>query len=117
MMSGRSRASEKGVLARESCLVDEPDRSRHGVEHPQAFDVTVEQARQLRIRGERLENLDEREIGDPFAVGQAASAQNDRVLVLGQKLVHEPRLADSGGAEQREQMARLVSDRPRVGLP
>src|SRR6266550_5942212 len=108
---------KKGVLTREGCLLDEPDRRRNGVEHPPAFEVTVEQACELVIRRERLEDLDEREVGDSFAVRQAASPQNDRVLVLGEKLVNESRLADPSRPEQREQVARLVSYCTGVGLP
>src|SRR6266550_5653272 len=108
---------KKGVLTREGCLVNEPNRGRNGVEHPSAFDVTVEQASELLIRCERLEDLDEREVGDSFAVRQAASPQNDRVLVLCEKLVNESRLADPSRPEQREQVARLVSYGTGVGLP
>ena len=57
------------------------------------------------------EDLDQRPVGDVLAVGEAARAQHvGRVADVRDELGHEARLADAGGPEQREQMARALRD-------
>ena len=54
------------------------------------------------------ENLDERPVGDPLAVGQAAAAQDVRGVEALEEVCDETRLPDPGGAEKREQTARAI---------
>ena len=56
---------------------------------------------------ELLQHLDHRPVRDPLAVGKAA-ATDDRRLDRGQKLRREPRLADAGIADDRDQLATLL---------
>ena len=53
---------------------------------------------------ELLQHLDDRPVGDPLAVGEAAAA-DDRRLDRSQELRGEPRLADAGVADDRDQLA------------
>ena len=54
---------------------------------------------------ELLDDLDRGPVGDPLAVGQAASA-DDRCVDVGEELLREARLADARRPEDREQGAR-----------
>ena len=56
---------------------------------------------------ELLQHLDDRPVGDPLAVGQAAAA-DDRRLDRARQLRGEPRLADAGIADDRDQLAALL---------
>ena len=56
---------------------------------------------------ELLQHLDDRPVGDPLAVGQAAAA-DDRRLDRRQSLRDEPGLADAGIADDRDQLAALL---------
>ena len=58
-------------------------------------------------RVELLQHLDDRPVGDPLPVGEAAAA-DDRRLDRGQRLRGEPRLADAGIADDRHQLAALL---------
>ena len=60
-------------------------------------------------RHELLDDLRHRPVADPLAVGEAAAADDGRVHA-GEELLREPRLADAGRAEDREQVARAVAD-------
>ena len=53
---------------------------------------------------ELLQHLDDRPVGDPLAVGEAAAADDGR-LDRGQNLRDQPRLADAGIADDRHQLA------------
>ena len=58
------------------------------------------------------ERLHERPPGQPVAVGQAAAGRDGRRAVDRlQDLGHQARLADPGGAEHGEQLARAIGDR------
>ena len=59
------------------------------------------------FRSELLEHLDRRPVGDPFSVREAATA-DDGCVDIGEELCGKPRLADSGGAEDRDEVARAV---------
>jgi hypothetical protein len=63
----------------------------------------------IRLRSELQHDLDERPVGDPFAVGEAARANGSRVGRL-DKVQDEARLADACRAEQGEQLARPLRD-------
>ena len=53
------------------------------------------------IRTEQLlQHLDDGEVGDALAVGEAAAAYDERAVELGQQLIDETRFADPGSAEQ-----------------
>ncbi len=56
---------------------------------------------------ELLQHLDDRPVGDPLAVGEAAAA-NDRRLEAVQKLGGQPGLADTGVAYDRHELAALL---------
>ena len=57
---------------------------------------------------ELLQRLDYRPERDPVAVVQAAAADHGRIDA-GEKLGHQPRFADAGCAEEREQIARTFA--------
>ena len=57
----------------------------------------------LRDAGGLPHDLSERVVGDALAVREASPPQ-DRGVRVGEELAHEPRLADPGRAEQREQV-------------
>jgi len=54
--------------------------------------------------GELLDHLDDRPVGDPFAVGQAATS-DDASLDRCKRLRHEPRLAHPRVAHDRHELA------------
>ena len=58
-----------------------------------------------------FDHLDHRPVGDPLAVGQAAAAHDPR-LDRGERLRHQPRLADAGVADDRHQLAALLALAP-----
>ena len=62
-----------------------------------------------------LHHLDNRPVGDPLAIGQAAAADESRVDLL-QRLHHEPRLAYSRIPHDRDEFAARTSQRtiPRI---
>ncbi len=65
-----------------------------------------------------IEDLDERPVGDALAVREAAPAQDvGRVADSLEEVGDEPRLADAGRAEEREEPARAVGDRVLVVAP
>ena len=71
------------------------------------------------VRGqhvELLQHLDDRPVGDPLAVGKAAAA-HDRRLDRSQELRDEPRLADAGIADDRDQLAALLGPHTLPGFP
>ena len=71
------------------------------------------------VRGqhvELLQHLDDRPVGDPLAVGEAAAA-DDRRLDRRQELRGEPRLADAGIADDRDQLAALLGPHALPRLP
>jgi hypothetical protein len=51
-----------------------------------------------------LEHLDDRPVGDALAVGKATPSEDGRVRDAGQELRRQTRLADPGGAQEREQL-------------
>ena len=70
------------------------------------------------LDADRDQDLDERPVGDPFAVGEAAAAEDvRRVAYPLEEVGDEPRLADPGRAEEREEPARAVRDRVLVVAP
>ncbi len=70
------------------------------------------------LDADRDQDLDERPVGDPFAVGEAAAAEDvRRVAYPLEEVRDEPRLADPGRAEQREEPTRAVRDRVLVVAP
>ena len=73
--------------------------------------------RRLLEQPARAERLDERPPGQPVAVGQAAAGGDGRRAVDRlQHLGDEARLADAGGAEHGEQLARAIGDRLMEGV-
>ncbi len=71
-----------------------------------------------RIRGRRVEllqHLDDRPVGDPDPVGEAAAA-DDRRLDHRQRLGRQPRLAETRVGDDRDQLAAPLRQRPRPGL-
>ena len=61
------------------------------------------------------QHLDERPEGDPFAVVEAAAAHHRRLpLDVGEELGREARLADTRGAEEREEVAAPLVHGPLV---
>src|SRR5205807_9766608 len=69
---------------------------------------------QLRL-GQLLDDLNHRPVGDALAVGEAASPNDDRIPEGGEELGRQSGLAHSGRPQDREQMARALSDRALVG--
>ena len=63
----------------------------------------------VRVGAELKNDLHERPVGDALAVGEAAGANGARVDRL-DEVEHEARLADAGGAEQGEELARAFGD-------
>src|SRR5437867_4307402 len=57
-----------------------------------------------------LQDLDDRPVGDPFAVRQAASTYERGVADRPEELGCQTRLADARDSEDREQLARPVVD-------
>ena len=63
----------------------------------------------LRRRAEQLlEHLDDGPVGDPVAVGEAASPHDRDTVEPGEELVGQTRLPHAGGTEHREQLAGAV---------
>ena len=63
------------------------------------------------VRSDPDEDLDEGPVGDSLAVGEAATAEDvGRVADPLEEVGDEPRLADPGRAEQREEPARAIGD-------
>ena len=61
----------------------------------------------VRLGAQPEQDLDERPVGDALAVVEAAAAQHSaRPPAIAEELLDEPRLADPGRPEQREQVAR-----------
>ena len=74
--------------------------------------------RRLRVDPDRREHLDERPVRDPLAVREAAAAEHvRRVTDPLEEVGDEPRLADPGGPEEREEPARRVGDGVLVVAP
>ncbi len=72
----------------------------------------------VRVDPERSKHLDERPVGDPVAVGEAATAQDVRgVADALEEVGDEARLADAGRAEEGEEPAGAVGDRVFVVAP
>ena len=70
------------------------------------------------LDADRDQDLDERPVGDPLAVREAAAAQDvRRVADALEEVGDEARLADPRGAEEREEPARAVGDRVLVVAP
>ena len=70
------------------------------------------------LDADRDQDLDERPVGDPFAVGEAAAAEDvRRVADPLEEVGDEPRLADPGRAEEREELACAVRDGVLVVAP
>ena len=70
------------------------------------------------LDADRDQDLDERPVGDPLAVREAAPAQDvGRVADALEEVGDEARLPDPGRAEQREEPARAVGDRILVVAP
>ena len=71
----------------------------------------LERGRSIRIVGQDvqlLQDFDHRPVRDPFAVREAAAA-NEQGLEVVQELLGEARLADAGRTQHGEQLARAVS--------
>ena len=72
----------------------------------------------LRLDADRDQDLDERPVGDPLAVREAAAAQDVGLVAYAlEEVGDEARLADPGRAEEREELARAVGDRVLVVAP
>ena len=70
------------------------------------------------VRGqhvELLEHLDHRPVGDPLAVGEAAAADDAAPRARPSDLRDQPRLADAGLADDRDQLAALLGQRALPG--
>ena len=63
-------------------------------------------------RRELLDHLDHRPVGDALAVGEAAAADDRAPSSESEELGDQPRLADAGRPEDREQLAGAVAERP-----
>ncbi len=77
-------------------------------------DGAFQEALEIRV-SEPAENLDERPVGDPLAVGKAA-ADDDARVGGADELLRQSCLADARRAEQREEVARALRRRDRVRL-
>ena len=64
---------------------------------------------------ELLQHFAHRPVGDPLAIGKTSSAHHPRID-LGQELGSQPRLADPGVADDRDEPGALVRARFRPGL-
>ena len=102
--SGRSAAACSSVL-RNAQAISSADRRRLRLAEQRA-----DRRRGGLVRGqhvELLQHLDDRPVGDPLAVGEAAAA-DDRRLDRRQSLRGQPGLADAGVADDRHQLAALL---------
>ena len=90
-------------------MVGQADRRRHDVEQPSCLGIDRKHPAELGVRRDLLEDLDEREVRDPVAVGETAPPQDDRIRPRLDELEDEPRLADPGRSENREELARAVA--------
>ena len=57
-----------------------------------------------------LDDLGHRPVADPLAVGETAPSHDLGAVESGQELLDEPGLPDAGRTEDREQMARALTD-------
>ena len=65
----------------------------------------------IRLHADRDQHLDERPVGDPLTVGEAATTKDvGHATHAFEEVADEARLADPGGAEQREKSAGVVGD-------
>ena len=98
-------------------IVDDHDLRalrRTRLEHPpKASCVSGRRTSDHRIRldADRDQDLDQRPVGDPLAVGEAATTQDvGHAADAIEEVADKARLADPRGAEQREQSAGAVGD-------
>src|SRR6478735_8653995 len=65
----------------------------------------------IRLHADPDQHLDERPVGDPVAVGETATTKDVGLATHAfEEVGYEARLADPGGAEQREKSAGVVGD-------
>src|SRR5262249_35082822 len=72
---------------------------------------------ELGSRRELFQDLNDRPVGDAFSVRETASAADRCALDGGQELRRQARLADTRGAENREQVAGALRVDVREGVP
>ena len=113
------RRRRRAAAARRSLLESLAERPgellrgcRHHRSHRAASESRAAAAVVGRPLGELLQHLDDRPVGDPFAVRQAASSHDPR-LDRGEQLGSEARLADAGVADDRHQLATLLGPHTR----
>jgi hypothetical protein len=98
------------VLARSNLLfLCETNRGRHRVQHLPSGLVGRKRSTELCIRSDLLEDLDEREVRDSVPVREAPPAEHDRLCLQVEKLVDQPRLADTRRPEHCKEMTRSVA--------
>ena len=105
-------------------VVDDDDLGplrRPGLEQPPEGELRLGRRRPddgVGLDADRDQDLDERPVGDPLAVGEAAAAEDvRRVAYPLEEVRDEARLADPGRAEEREEPARAVRDSVLVVAP
>ncbi len=103
--SGRSAAACSSVLRKAQAISSAARRRLRS--SPSSERIAAAAASSGGSTSELLQHLDDRPVGDPLAVGEAAAA-DDRRLDRSQALRGEPRLADAGIADDRDQLAALL---------
>ena len=87
---------------------------RPRLEHPPKGELRLRRRTsddRIRLDADRDQDLDERPVGDPLAVREAAGTEDVRHAADAfEEVADEARLADPRGAEQREQPAGAVGD-------
>ena len=102
--SGRSAAACSSVL-RNAQAISSADVAASV--SPSSERIATAAASSARQHVELLQHLDDRPVRDPLAVREAAAA-DDRRVDGSQSLRGEPRLADAGIADDRDQLAALL---------
>ena len=104
-MSSKQTTSGRSSALSSSCART-AQKSSFGLDAPSTMRLTVASAR----CAELLQHRDDRPEGDAVAVVEATAVQHCRVEPV-EQLADEPRLADAGRAEQREQVAAAARGR------
>ena len=111
--SGRSAAACSSVLRKAQAISSADVAASLS---PSSERIAAAAASSGRQHVELLQHLDDRPVGDPLAVGEAAAA-DDRRVDRRQQLRDQPRLADAGVADDRHQLAALLGPHALPRLP
>ena len=115
-MSSKTTTSGDSAAAATVGACGTPSRSRpltRSTPHfPRRLRIAPAARGSISTRGQLLDHLDYRSIGDPFPVGHAAAPDDRRTVERREELRGEPRLADARDADDGEETARALGDDP-----